>query len=172
MAGADRTLVSRAGRPGGAGADLAADRGPSPVDHRSAEGAGDGGHDCAAAARRPPRRGVGVDGTSLHCNHFHRGTPRRQGHGAAWCGRARQRSPDRLRQARHVVRPGLGAPGRGVGVRDDPVVFTGTVRPTGAADGPNVLERFACGGVRVLRRRPGAAGVRQPQDRGDAPGSV
>ena len=46
------------------------------------------------------------------------------------------------------------------------------VRPAGAADGPNVLDRFACGGVRVLRRRPGAAGVRQPQDRGGAPGSV
>ena len=33
---------------------LAADRGPSPVDRRSAGGAGDGGHDRAAAARRPP----------------------------------------------------------------------------------------------------------------------
>src|SRR6478672_4196651 len=51
--------------------------------------------------------------------------------------------------------PSVGTPGRGVGVRDDPVVFTGAVRPTGAADGPNLLERLACGSVRVLRRRPG-----------------
>ena len=72
----------------------------------------------------------------------------------------------------HVVGPGLGTSGGGVGVRDDPVVLTGAVRPTGAADGPNVLERLACRGVRVLRRCPGAAGVRQPQDRGDPPGSV
>jgi hypothetical protein len=65
--------------------------------------------------------------------------------------------------------PVSGRRGRGVGVRDDPVVFAGAVRPTGAADGPNVLERLACGGVRVLRRRPGAAGVRQPQNRSDPP---
>ena len=32
VAGPDRALVPRAGRPGGAGAELAADRGPSPVD--------------------------------------------------------------------------------------------------------------------------------------------
>ena len=60
----------------------------------------------------------------------------------------------------------------GVGVRDDPVVLTGVVRSTGAADGPIILERFACSGVRVLRGRARAAGVRQPQDRGDPPGSV
>jgi hypothetical protein len=72
----------------------------------------------------------------------------------------------------NVVGPGLGTPGGGVGVRDDPVVFTGVVRSTGAADGPIILECFACGGVRVLWGRPRAAGVRQPQDRCDAPGSV
>jgi hypothetical protein len=35
-----------------------------------------------------------------------------------------------------------------------------------------ILERFACGGVRVLRRCSGAAGVRQPQDRCGPTGSV
>ena len=99
VAGADRALVPRAGRPGGAGTDMASDRGPSPVDRGSAEGAGDGGHHRATAARRPPCRGVGVDGTALHSNHFRRGASRRQGHGAARCGRARQRSSDRLRHA-------------------------------------------------------------------------
>ena len=49
------------------------------VDRRSAGGAGDGGHDRAAAARRPRRRGVGVDGTALYCNDFHRAAPRRAG---------------------------------------------------------------------------------------------
>jgi len=66
---------------------------------------------------------------------------------------------------RDVVRPGVGASGRGVGVRDGPVVFAGAVRAAGAADGPNILERFACGGVRVFRWCSGAVGVRQPQNR-------
>ena len=34
-------------------------------------------------------RGVGVDGTALHCNYFRRRPPRREGDRAAWCGRAR-----------------------------------------------------------------------------------
>lgn len=38
------------GGPGGAGADVAADRGPSPVDLRSAGRAGHGGHDRPTAA--------------------------------------------------------------------------------------------------------------------------
>ena len=45
-------------------------RGPSPVDRRPAEGAGDGGHDRSAVARRPRCGRVGVDGTSLHHSHF------------------------------------------------------------------------------------------------------
>ncbi|MBY0288093.1 MAG: hypothetical protein K2X52_13195 [Mycobacteriaceae bacterium] len=31
-------------------------------------------------------------------------------------------------------------------------MLAGTVRPAGPADESNILERFACGGVRVLRR--------------------
>ena len=71
-------------------------------------------------------------------------------------------------QLGHVVRPGVGAPGGGVGVRDGPVVFAGPVRAAGTQDGPGVVERLACGGVRVLRGCSGAAGVRQPQNRGRA----
>ena len=75
----------------------------------------------------------------LHRNDFRRATSRRAGHHSAGCCRAGQRSPNRLRQARHVVRPGFGAPRRGVGVRDDPVVLAGLVRPTGIEDGPVVV---------------------------------
>lgn len=46
------------------------------------------------------------------------------------------------------------------------VVLTNAVRATGAEDGPKVLERFACGGFRVLRWCSGAAGVRQSQNPG------
>lgn len=33
-------------------------------------------------------------------------------------------------------------------------MFAASVRPTGPEDEPNILERFTCGGVRVLRRVP------------------
>lgn len=42
---------------------------------------------------------------------------------------------------------------------DDPVVSSGVVHSTGAQDGANILERFTCGGVRVLRRDSVTVGV-------------
>jgi hypothetical protein len=80
---------------------------------------------------------------ALHRSDFHRAAHRRQGHRGAGRCRTGQRSPNRLRQAGHVARPGVGGPGRGVGVRDDRVVFDSAVRATGVEDGSVIMERLA-----------------------------
>jgi hypothetical protein len=46
------------------------------------------------------------------------------------------------------------------------VLLPAHVRPADADDGPTRLDRGACGGVRVLRRRPAPARAGQPAHRG------
>ena len=87
-------------------------------------------------------------------------------------GRSGQRSPDRLRPARDVVRSGQRSTGDGVGVRDGVGLLAAHLRAAGAQDAPILLVRFACRGVRVLRRCPRQAGPGQLEDRCGAARSV
>jgi hypothetical protein len=167
VAGAGPGVVPGAVRHAAAAGDVAGDRSAPRLHRRAGEGRGADVDDPPAAAGR-----VRAGGERRELPPLRRRQPPGGGQAGAGdglepaAGRGRGTGADRLRDAGPLARSRVREAADCLGVRDGAGLLTAHVRPPGAEDGPAGLDRVPRGGVRVLRRRPGAPGPGQPEDRG------